>query len=459
MNSISWQDIRKVIINFLTQRLANNSSYKSELVKLAKARENNDSLAITESQQKINDLLKRYDFETWMEDAATRRIFWISIASHISKGIHSSSLGDNNNYLTQTKPINQTVISSATLTTLPLDCSGNAAALDIFSLLNQVVTGETTLLQLIIEDHPAVLDALSDDKQKASLYLVNLKKAIFNEFEHPKASELNKQFYWPNSQESYLAHLENNYRLLVPLHPSSLCHVVYQKVQERFSEQNKKAREQRRIKDAVHEPYFSFQNLAVVKLGGSNPQGVSQLTSNQGGRNFLLPSIPPEFKNSEFPSITDHKQNIFDNSMQYFCRFGFRLLFDMVQAPKNVVEERDNRKDALDIILSYILKFAKHIQQTMPAGWSREYSLKLNQKLWLDPNRAELEDEEDFKQYYDKGDWLVGIKQDFAFWIQCVLKNKFNDISEQFSDPEFNEWCSEFSAAVKASQRKKEGIF
>ena len=458
MDNISWQDIRKVILDFLQQRLANNSNYKSETAKLEKAKELGDQVAVNEAQQKLAELAKRFDFETWMEDAATRRISWITIGTHLSKGIHSSSSGDNVNIATQSKLSHQTVISSATPFLLELDSSGNAASLDIFSLFNQYV-GENKILQLIIENHPAVLPALSDDKQKASLYLTNFKKAIFNDFDNPKASELNKQLYWPNDEEPYLSKQDNNYRLLIPLHPSSLCNYLYEKVQTRFSEENKYARELRKKKDVEHQPYFSFHDLAVVKLGGSNPQGVSQLTSSQGGRNFLLPSMPPIFQKSQFPSISKQQETIFNNALQYFCRFGFKLLFDMVEAPKNIVEERDDRKDAFAVILSLLLKFARYIQTTQPAGWSRDYSLNFDEKLWLDPQRVQLENEEDFKKQYEQGDWQQSLEKLFATWVQNALKEKFKNFKQQFADPEFSEWRREFNAAVKASQRKREGIF
>ncbi|MFQ0994349.1 type I-F CRISPR-associated protein Csy1 [Gilliamella sp. BG2] len=458
MDNISWQDIRKVILDFLQQRLANNSSYKSETAKLEKAKELGDQVAVNEVQQKLDELAKRFEFETWMEDAATRRISWITIGTHLSKGIHSSSSGDNVNIATQSKLSHQTVISSATPFLLELDSSGNAASLDIFSLFNQCVGGKK-ILQVIMENHPAVLPALSDDKQKALLYLANFKKAIFGDFEHPKASELNKQIYWPNSQQTYLSQQDNNYRLLIPLHPSSLCHLVYQKVQSRFSDENKKAREQRRIKDIEHQSYFSFQDLAVVKLGGSNPQGVSQLTSNQGGRNFLLPSMPPKFQKPQFPSITNFQETIFNSSFQYYCRYGFKLLFDTVEAKKNIFVVRNNRKEAFFVILTLILKFVAHIQMTKRAGWSRESSLNLTQQLWLDPKRVMLDGETNFKIRYEKGDWQQELEKQFAFWIQTILKEKFKNFKQQFADPEFSEWRREFNAAVKASQRKREGIF
>ncbi|MWP48992.1 MULTISPECIES: type I-F CRISPR-associated protein Csy1 [unclassified Gilliamella] len=459
MNNISWQDIRKVILDFLQQRLANNSNYKSETAKLEKAKELGDQVAVNEAQQKLAELAKRFDFETWMEDAAIRRISWLLIATHIAKGVHPSSKACNANYNTQIKPNNlNNLVSSATVNTLPFDASG-AAALDIFGFLNQVVKNDITILQLIINNHPAVQEALSDDKNKSALYLENFKQLLKDNWSDAQASELNKQFFWPNSEETYLSQHENNYRLLIPLHPSALCHLVYQKVQTRFSEENKNARELRRKKDVEHQPYISFHDLAVVKLGGSNAQNASQLIGSQMGRNFLLPSMPPKFQESQFPSISKHQKTIFNNTLQYFCRFGFKLLFDMVKAPKNIVEERDDRKDAFAVILSLLLKFARHIQTTQPAGWSRDYSLNFNEKLWLDPQRAQLENEEDFKKQYEQGDWQQSLEKLFATWVQTILKEKFKNIKQQFADPEFSEWRREFRSAVKASQRKREGIF
>ncbi|WP_294963627.1 type I-F CRISPR-associated protein Csy1 [uncultured Gilliamella sp.] len=460
MDSISWQDIRKVIVDFLQQRLANNSNYKSELAKLEKAKQAGDVVAVNESQQQLSELAKRFDFETWMEDAATRRISWLIIATHLSKGIHPSSKGSNANYNTQVKSdLSKNLVSSATVNTLPFDATGSAAALDIFGLLNQVVKDNITILQLIINNHPAIQQAFSDDKNKSALYLSNFHKLLNDNWDEVQTSELNKQFFWPNAEETYLSQQDDNYRLLIPLHPSSLCHLVYQKVQTRFSDENKKAREQRRIKDAEQQPYFSFHHLAVVKLGGSNAQNASQLIGSQMGRNFLLPSMPPKFEKSPFPSIGKQQETIFNHALQYFCRFGFRLLFEMVAAPDNVVEARDNRKDAFAVILSLLLKFARHIQHTMTAGWSRESSLNFNQKLWLDPKRAELEDESDFKQLYELGNWQNELEKQFAFWIQKALEEKFPKIQQQFADPEFREWRLEFGKAVKANQHKQENIF
>ena len=457
MDTISCQEIRAVILAFLDQRLTGNASYKSELSRLDKAQQADDLSAIRQSEQKIAELKSRFDFETWMEDAATRRLFWCDIATNLSKGIHSSSTGSNVNLSLQAKPDCSSYVSSATPNWLPLDCSGNAAALDIFALLNQTLQDKVTLLDLIVAVHPQVLPALSDDPDKAARYLTNIKKVLNDEFDPPKSSELNKQIFWPNSDSTYLSPQQNNYRLLVPLHPSSLCHVVYQKIQTVFSDDNKKAREDRNKKGGSLTPYFSFSDLAVVKLGGSNPQGVSQLVSRQGGRNYLLPSMPPKFASQKFPTISMKQTTIFNSTLQYYCRFGFRLLFDMIKAENNTVEQRDNRKDALDIILTLLFRFVRHIQTTMPAGWSKNAALNKAEQYWLDPKRGELDDESEFQFACEQQDWIIDLERSFAFWIISILENKFTSLRGQFSDPDFRECATTFHNAVKTQLRKKQG--
>ncbi len=455
MEDISWQDIRKVIIDFLNQRLSNNSNYKSELAKLDTAKQANDLVTMNESQQKINELVKRFDFETWMEDAATRRIKFLILASHLSKGIHPSSKASNANYITQMKPDScDNFVSSATVIDLPFDATGGASSLDIFGLLKQKVKDDITILKLIVNDHPKVKNALSDDENKAAIYLENLKKLLSDNWIDSQASELNKQFFWPNNEEIYLSPVDNNYRLLIPLHPSSLCNIVYQKVQTRFSDENKKAREQRFKKGFEQQHYFSFHDLAIVKLGGSNAQNASQLIGSQMGRNFLLPSMPPKFSRTVFPTIANSQETIFNKSLQYYCRSGFRLLFDTINAKKNVFKERNNRKEAFYIIISLILKFVNHLQSSKHAGWTRDSSLNISQQLWLDPKRINLKDEIKFKQHYELGIWQQELEQQFADWVQKILRNKFDNIKEQFSDPEFKEWCREFRPAIKAHQHK-----
>lgn len=457
--SISAQDIRQVIVRFLQQRLTDNVKYKSAQTELAKAEQTGDIAAINGAKDSIKELEQRFKLETWMEDAVIRRLSWLTVATHITKGIHPSAKGDNVNYNTQLKPNKTSWISSATIDELPYDSSG-AAALDIFGLLNQKIVDNISLLDLVIAEHPALLKGLADDEARATIYLAKFKALLNDNWDSPKTSDLNKQFFWPNSEQTYLSHKENNYRQLVPLHPSSLCHVLYQKVQTRFSDEQKLAREQRKKNSGQQSTYFSFNDLAIVKLGGSNAQNASQLIGSQIGRNFLLPSIPPKFTPSESFKIGLWQKSIFGKAFKYHVRFGLKIFFDMIEASRNTVKERDLRKDALSIILTILLRSAKNIQQTLPAGWSRDYKeLDIYQQYWLDPKRADLSGEDNFKQYYQQGDWINEIEMQFADWIQGILKKRFPNIAPHFDDIEKAEWRREIHQAIKASQRNREGVW
>lgn len=460
--SITAQDIRKVIIDFLQQRLSNNSTYKAETNKLAKAESDNDLVAINEVKQKLSEFEQRFELENWMEDALVKRISWLMVATHLSKGIHPSSKGNNVNYNTQKKSVPEYWVCSSTVEDLPYDATGSAAALDIFGLLNQKLSNGTRLLQLIIDEHPVLEAAFSDDKAKSAVYLSNFKKLLNDNWDNPTTSELNKQFYWPNSEQAYLSGKENQYRLLIPLHPSSLCHVVYQKVQQRFSDENKQAREQRNKKTAEQRHYFSFHDLAVVRLGGSNAQNASQLIGSQMGRNYLLPSIPPILQKIGFGrsfKLTKRQSTIFSSTLQLYCRAGFNSLYRVILADRNIKVIREQRKDAFGDILATVLKLAQNIQSAYPAGWSRDYQLDMNQKYWLDPCRADLDGEEEFSYQYHNSDWITELEKQFAYWINAILKDRFKNIANHFDDAELTEWRREFSMAVKASQRNKEGIF
>lgn len=463
-DSITPEAVRQVIVDFLQERLVNHSVYKSETGRLLKVEESNNLDAINESKNKLAELVEKFDFTNWMENAFTNRITWLIAATHLSKGIHPSSKALNVNYNTQSKIALNFAVSSSTIADLMCDATGAATALDIFVLLNIKIHNNITLMRLIIDDHPALIQALSDDPEKSKLYLSNTKNLLNNDFKNPSASALNKQFYWPIGKQSYLSSKENTYRLLIPLHPSSLCHAVFQKIQTRYSDENRQAQDQRFKKNAEQKPYFSYADLAVIHLGGSNAQNVSLMFGRQKGRNFLLPSLPPKINSSHEFVIKKSDKTIFSYLLQSCCWASFEELFAVIAATNNVKEQRDKRKEAIDFILATLFTIAKKIQTSRLPGWSKDYSLDMSQKCWLDPKRANITDEEkildedEFQVAY-RNDWITELEKQFALWLNSILKKKFKDTSCDFDDAELREWSREFNSAVKMSLRHKEGIF
>ena len=438
--------VRQVILNFLQIRL--NEKLKKEENNLAKAKSLSNQSDIELSEQKIFGLKTAFELDNWIHDAATRRIHWMSISTHISKGIHSDSKGNNINYIKAEKPLNDCLISSNTLKNLTLDATGNAAALDIFAFLKLPVAN-TTLMQLIIDEHPALIYSLSSNPSQAKFYIEQFKNNILAQTLEPVTHERNKQILWPTNQ--YF----DGYTCLIPLHPSSLCHQFYQKINTiKFSDQIKEAKENRKKKMVTQMPYPTIQNLAIVKLGGSNPQGVSQLTSAQGGRNYLLPNLPPKLQSSKAFKISAVAVTIFNKRLRYHSYRGWLEFDEVIKAKKSVMAVRDQRKLALQMILAEVFQIAERIQTQWPAGWSRDYQLSMAEKYWLDPDRADLEGEEAFKAACDAGDWAGEVIRSFALWLNQWLKETHTAIAEDFDEAEESEWRRAMASALRTSQRR-----
>src|SRR5690606_14425770 len=130
----------------------------------------------------------------------------------------------------------------------------------------------------------------------------------------------------------------------------------------RFSDENKQARESRKKKPAEHQAYLSIPDIAVVRLGGTKPQNISQLTSKQSGRNYLLPSLPPSLDSKQSYRLNKTQTTLFEARLVQCCGFGLKELFEVVTERKNTVDIRDARKDALDLIIAGIFKLAESIQ-------------------------------------------------------------------------------------------------
>ena len=110
-------------------------------------------------------------------------------------------------------------------------------------------------------------------------------------------------------------------------------------------------------------------------------------------------------------------------------------------------------------MIEEILVYLDAFKKAQPAGWSKDYSLHLSEKLWLDPDRGELEGEEDFALDRAKGPWLQDLPRRFGMWLQGHLKQKFTSLSDGFTKPELSEWQTHFEQAIKRHQRLKTGVF
>lgn len=427
---------------------------------LAKALEDSEHDKAAELKEILADAKAKYSVNNWIADAATRMAKQLKFGTHISKGVHPMSRGDNISF-DKTNDLPITLIGTHSIDSSYIDANSSAAALPLATFFDFLVDNTTKIRDLILVDNADFIASLSSDQYVANTYQQAFKAAIQNVITKPVSDERNKQLLWVANayEETDIEQLE--YINIIPLYPSVLTHEMYQRINHlKFSDDNKAARDNRFKKTAEQQPYISLNNLATLQLGGTKSQNVGRLNSFQSGRNYLLPSLPPilsladsTFKPSKFAST------IFAKSLANKVNPIIQDIFYVVKSAKNNVDIRDARKEAMDEILKRIFEFANYIRNNLPAGWTKDSELDECEQFWLDPRRAELSDEEEWSTRREQTEWHKEIIHRFARWMNALLQEKFKDIRTEIADPEHNQWERDIEAMKSLYERAGKGVF
>ncbi|GKX50392.1 type I-F CRISPR-associated protein Csy1 [Budvicia aquatica] len=425
--------IRQAVHAFINERLQ---------AKLEKAK----------SQQEIDDLKLKYQPYTWIEDAA-RRAAQIQFATHTVKGIHPDSKGTNIN--AQFTELPDGLVNSSTLKKHALDVVGNAAALDIYKLLSVVIDEKTTVLDLVLQEDERLLPALANDQQQAKQHLAAFKGISVSSTENAKTYELMKQLLWPVNSD---AQRQDNYLNIVPLYPTSFVHQVYHNLQKiRFSDEVKLAKEARKNEKSHPSGYVILPDVAYTKLGGTKPQNISQLNSERGGRNYLLPSLPPVFKSSGTKAPV-RNDSVFSGEFNYFARKDIeRFCREVIDESRNNLSVREKRELIIQDILATLMTYGQNVRR-LDAGWSEGSNLKAAHAFWLDPKRAETDAE--WAELREQTDWKTELAHDFGLWVNQKLNDAYsNNPQLHLADTEQKVWKHDMADLIKQTIREGWGVF
>ena len=433
---------------------------ETEQKQLVKAVESNDHEKVTELKETLLDVNEKYSVANWIPDAATRMAKQLKFGTHISKGVHPMSRGDNISF-DKTDDLSVTLIGTHSIESNYIDANSSAAALPLAAFFDFEIDDTTKIRDLILVDNTDFVASLAGDQSLAKTYQQNFKAALQNVITEPVTDERNKQLLWVTNAYQGEDIDELNYINIIPLYPSVLTHEMYQRINQlKFSDENKAARDNRFKKTADQQPYISLNNLATVQLGGTKSQNVGRLNNFQSGRNYLLPSLPPilnladsTFKPSKFAST------IFAKSLANKVNPILQDIFYVVKSAKNTVDIRDARKEAMDEILKRIFEFANYMRNDLPAGWTKDSDLDECEQFWLDPKRAELPDEEQWCARREQTEWHKEIIHRFARWMNTLLQEKFKDIRTEIADPEHNQWEQDIDAMKRLYERAGKGVF
>lgn len=373
----------------------------------------------------------KYEYATWLADAA-RRVGQIQAVTHVLKATHPDARGSSLHVAPATLPQHDEIGSHLLGDHFVEDVVGNAAALDVFKLLKTEVDGRRMLDWMQAGDVD-LKAALSDDEDTANAWMSAF-AALVRPNAEPASHPMAKQVYWLTGDDP----LEGgHYQLLQPMFSSTLAQAVHAEIQDaRFGEANKGARQAFREKKPADTTYRDYRHLVSRKLGGTKPQNISQLNSERGGINYLLPSLPPP---AWKPSGTHLLKQ--ETAFGDLLRFGgmrefVKTLIDFLEGdPAPTMKTRQQREFIEQAIGQELAMFGAAIRGRQEAGWTRDSECRLPrcEQLWLDPDRTELpprddpqnphwqQDDEDFIAAYHRGNWADEVAERFGDWLNAQL--------------------------------------
>ncbi|MEB3767917.1 type I-F CRISPR-associated protein Csy1 [Acinetobacter sp. MD2] len=354
----------------------------------------------------------KFSLAEWLPDAA-KRVGQLSMVSHPSKFSHPSA--KTSSVIAKVKAENDGYLRSGNVD-YPLDVFGNAAAMDVFKFLSIELSNGKTVLDNFEESNDVLIQYISTSSLKFEDLRHDFLKIKVTDTTS-KTDHLVKQVYFPIKQ--------NQYHLLSILTPSGLITELKQRVDKiRFSDETKQAKENRKKNESDAIGYADIYDLTVTAYGGTQPQNVSVLNSQNAGRAYLLASVPPSFENRK---VTLPTRDFFS---QCLYAKGYKDTFKHLQElirkdldgvtgqRKNNISIRKDIDKTLRKIIEQILFTAFCIRQ-YKQQWSLSASyqnLPLSQRIWLDDCYQEEREEND--------SWFEEISHRIAKWILDVYQDK-----------------------------------
>lgn len=356
-------------------------------------------------QHQAND---KFSLNEWLPDAA-KRVTQLAMVSHPSKFSHPSA--KTSSLIAKAKHCNDGYLRSGNVE-YSLDVFGNAAAMDVFKFLSLPLTEKMT-----------VLDGFEQDNQELRALITHADlnfEALSSEFLKIKAADhslktdhLVKQVYFPINQSEY--------HLLSILTPSGLITRLKQVIDAmRFSEETKKSKELRKKNEHDEIGYADIFDLTITAYGGTQPQNVSVLNSQNAGRAYLLSSCPPvlEKRAIRLPKTDFFMQCLYRKNYQD----SFIQLHKFIQLDLNNTDIRNAITNIIQFVIDQVLLQALKTRQYAIEGWTnQDYYANLSkmQRIWLDKT-YQIEREE-------SSDWRDELSREIARWILRSYEKVISD--------------------------------
>lgn len=359
-----------------------------------------DEREVSEKQQLCDEI---FSMEAWLPDAANRA-GQMALATHPCTFSHPSSRKNKNGYTTpviaDAKSDIDGYLRSGNVD-VEVDALGNAAALDVHKFLTLQMKDSRQLIEHIRDDTALAVELLSISTENYQA----LKNGFLSMLESGGTAETTtsskiKQVYFP---------VNDGYHQLSLLSNSGVIYELKKRIDSmRFSEGVKELRNNKRSNSYSEHKYLELYNLTIIGYGGTKPQNISVLNNKNGGKTYLLQSMPPTLKkrNIRFP-----RQNFFKESLpEYEYRDVFHALHKLFKTAYNNQHIREGRDYRLQSLIDLIIDRMWALRAVCAEQYQPENSLlKPHQKIWLVAEHHQAREEEN--------DWLDKLCAEIAGWI------------------------------------------
>lgn len=306
---------------------------------------------------------------------------------------------------------NDAYVSTASVTCSP----------DIFVAANYLATA--SLLQLHLEDGKTFYEHLqsADDALREDFQIMQA------DYEQVREDLLAvKSEVLPDSTDKQLRQVffpvrEDDYHLLTVLPPASLM----QEVRMRIRAMEDEARQACSKKsDTYGRDHRRIYNLVQTKFGGTKPQNISYGNNRQGGRSYMLPSLPPVL---EKRTIIYPRKDFFKETLRLRDFIGlFQRLHKRYADKRNNQEIRQAVRGIERQIMEMVLLRVYVMREK--CGWSDNRSLSRAQSIWLDDKYAEDRQNDD--------EWQKKLATEFADWLMGSYEKVMKREKIDFGDGE-----------------------
>ncbi len=358
----------------------------------------NNKMSAEEILKIESDAAEEFSLDIWLPNAA-KRANQLSIVTHNGKLTHTG-VKKESSVVVECSRNNDGYVRSGNVE-VDMDVIGNAAALDVFKFLNLKLPDGISILQHLESDSSVIkkeFDIPTASYKELTDGFLSIKKSNDDAI----SSDRLKQVYFP---------VDDNYHLLSLLTPSGIVYKLKEKIiMMKFSDSAKKAKEDRKHNLHNENGFTDLYDLTVIGFGGTKPQNAGDLSNINGGKAYLLNSLPPSFSNR---SIHPPKKGFFDDFIRLnFFQDEFDTLYHILEVDKrNNIDIRYRRDNLFSTIISKVVFLLMQIRELEP-GWSTsDYYNKLNpqEAIWLDNLYSDKRLEDD--------KYLSFVKNELLRWI------------------------------------------